>query len=138
MIVPPYLKKGDTIGLVCPAGYMHYEKAKTAIDVLQQWGFKVKVGATLGSNSKNYFSGSDEERLKDIQEMMDDNSVNAIMCARGGYGMTRIIDKIDFKKFIKHPKWIIGFSDITVLHAHLFTKYKIASMHAPMAAAFND
>jgi muramoyltetrapeptide carboxypeptidase len=64
--------------------------------------------------------------------------VKAIFCARGGYGMGRIIDDINFKKFMKNPKWIIGFSDITVLHSHLFTKYKIASLHAPMAAAFND
>src|SRR5438477_9129120 len=101
MIIPPYLKQSDTIGLVCPSGYMAKEKAQTAIDILQQWGFKIKVGATVGSDSKNYFSGTDEERLNDLQQMMDDDAVNAIMCARGGYGMTRIIDKISFKKFKK-------------------------------------
>ncbi len=138
MITPPYLSKGDTIGLVCPAGYMAREKAQTAIDVLQQWGFNVRVGNTLGSYSTNYFSGTDKERLDDLQQMMDDDDVKAVMCARGGYGMSRIIDKIDFKKFKKHPKWIIGFSDITVLHCHLFSNYKIASLHAPMAAAFSD
>jgi muramoyltetrapeptide carboxypeptidase len=136
--VPPYLKKGDTIGIVCPAGYMPPEKAATCINVLQQWGYKVKTGITLGGNSGNYFSASDAERLKDLQMMMDDPSVNAILCGRGGYGMGRIIDDINFSHFKKHPKWIIGFSDITVLHAHLFTNYKIASLHAPMAAAFND
>ena len=101
-------------------------------------GLPGKTGATLGSDSKNYFSGTDEERLDDLQQMMDDDSVNAIMCARGGYGMSRIIDKISFKKFKNHPKWIIGFSDITVLQCHLLSVYKIASLHAPMAAAFNE
>ena len=138
IIIPPYLKKGDTIGLVCPAGFMSLEKVQTAIDTLQQWGFKVKIGKTVGSGSKNYFSGTDDERLDDLQQMMDDKDINAIMCARGGYGMGRIIDDINFNKFKKNPKWIIGFSDITVLHSHLFAKYKIASLHAPMAAAFND
>lgn len=138
MIIPPYLKKGDIIGLVCPAGFMPLEKVQTAIDTLQQWGFKVKTGKTVGNESKNYFSGTDDERLDDLQQMMDDKDINAIMCARGGYGMGRIIDDINFNKFRKNPKWIIGFSDITVLHSHLFAKYKIASLHAPMAAAFND
>ena len=137
-IIPPNLQKGDTIGLVCPAGYMPLEKMQTAIDTLQQWGFKVKPGKTLGGNSINYFSSSDEERLNDLQQMLDDKNVKAILCARGGYGMGRIIDNINFKKYIKYPKWVIGFSDITVLHSHLYANYKIASLHAPMAAAFND
>jgi muramoyltetrapeptide carboxypeptidase len=136
--IPPYLKKGDTIGIVCPAGYMPQEKALTCISVLEQWGYKVKTGATLGGDSGNYFSGTDAQRLSDLQQMLDDNEVKAILCGRGGYGMGRIIDALDFSSFRKHPKWIIGFSDITVLHAHLYSRYKIASLHAPMAAAFND
>ncbi|MEX6686665.1 LD-carboxypeptidase [Danxiaibacter flavus] len=137
MIIPPYLKKGDTIGIVCPSGYMPFEKAQTCIDTLQQWGYKVKVGKTLG-NQSNYFSGTDEERLADLQAMLDDKSVHAILCGRGGYGLSRIVDDIDFRHFKKHPKWIIGYSDITLLHAHLYTKLKTASLHSPMAAAFND
>jgi muramoyltetrapeptide carboxypeptidase len=70
--------------------------------------------------------------------MLDDDEVKAILCARGGYGLSRIIDKIDFKKFKKQPKWIIGYSDITILHSHLYSNYYISSIHAPMAAAFND
>lgn len=136
--IPPYLKKGDTIGIVCPAGYMPLEKALTCISVLEQWGYKVKTGATLGGDSGNYFSGTDAQRLSDLQQMLDDHEVKAILCGRGGYGMGRIIDALDFSSFKKHPKWIIGFSDITVLHAHLYSRYKIASLHAPMAAAFND
>lgn len=138
MTTPPYLQKGDTIGLVCPAGYMPLEKVQTAIKTLQQWGFNVTVGKTVGGGSENYFSGPDEERLDDLQQMMDDENINAILCARGGYGTGRIIDKLDFKKLVKHPKWIIGFSDITVLQWHLYSNYKMASLHAPMAAAFND
>ncbi len=135
---PPYLKKGDTIGITCPAGYMARDKAQACIETLQQWGYQVMVGKTLGSNSTNYFSGTDEERLTELQALLDNESINAILCGRGGYGVSRIIDRLDFKKFKKKPKWIIGFSDITVLHGHIFTTCKIASIHAPMAAAFND
>ncbi len=138
MKIPPNLKKGDSIGIVCPSGYMALEKAQTCINTLQEWGFKVVVGNTLGSNSTNYFSGSDKERCYDLQTMLDDNDIKAVLFGRGGYGMGRIIDELNFKQFRKNPKWLIGFSDITVLHTHLFSNYKIASMHAPMAAAFND
>jgi muramoyltetrapeptide carboxypeptidase len=135
---PPYLKKGNTIGIVAPAGYMALEKMHTCIAVLEDWGYNVALGATTQSNSTNYFSGTDEERLNDLQAMLDNDNIHAILCARGGYGISRIIDDLSFKKFRKNPKWIVGFSDITVLHAHLFANYKIASLHAPMAAAFND
>lgn len=136
---PPYLEKGDTIGLVCPAGYMSSEKTVECIRVLSdEWGYQVKVGKTVGGDSLTYFSGTDEERLKDLQQMLDDDEVKAILCARGGYGTTHIIDSIDFSKFKKHPKWIIGYSDITLLHSHLYSNYYISSLHAPMAAAFND
>lgn len=138
MIIPPYLKKGDTIAITCPAGYMAAAKASTCISTLQSWGFEVMIGKTLGSNSSNYFSGTDDERADELQAMLDDSSINAILFGRGGYGMGRIIDRLDFKKFRKNPKWLIGFSDITILHMHVFNKYKIASMHAPMAGAFND
>jgi muramoyltetrapeptide carboxypeptidase len=136
--IPPYLKKGDTIGITCPAGYLDRVKTQSCINTLQSWGFEVMVGKTLGSKSDNYFSGPDEQRLHELQAMLDDDSVKAILCGRGGYGTSRIIDAIDFSKFKRKPKWIIGFSDITVLHCHLNTKLKIASLHAPMASAFND
>ena len=135
---PPYLKKGDTIGITCPAGYLAIAKAQACIETLQSWGFDVMVGKTLGSKSKNYFSGTDEQRRDEMQAMLDDENINAILCGRGGYGVSRIIDGLDFTNFKKKPKWIIGFSDITVLHAHLYTKIKVASLHAPMATAFND
>jgi muramoyltetrapeptide carboxypeptidase len=135
---PPNLKKGDTIAITCPAGYMAAEKAQTCIDTLQSWGYQVMVGKTLGSNSQNYFSGTDEDRRDELQAMLDDDNINAILFGRGGYGVGRIIDQLDFTKFKKKPKWIIGFSDITVLHNHIYTNLKIATLHAPMAAAFND
>lgn len=136
--IPPYLKKGDTIGITCPAGYMAAEKVQTCIATLQQWGYKVNTGNTVGGRSATYFSGTDEERLRELQQMLDDNHIKAILCGRGGYGTGRIIDRIDFKKFRKQPKWIIGFSDITVLHCHIHSNYGISTLHAPMAAAFND
>jgi muramoyltetrapeptide carboxypeptidase len=136
--VPPYLKRGDAIGLVAPAGFMPAEKMQTCLETLEGWGYTVVLGATTQSNSGNYFSGTDAERLHDLQQMLDNKAIKAIFCVRGGYGTSRIIDDLDFKKFRSHPKWIVGFSDITVLHCHLYTNYKIASLHAPMAAAFNN
>ncbi|NCU04912.1 MAG: LD-carboxypeptidase [Chitinophagaceae bacterium] len=135
---PPYLQPGDTIAITCPAGYMAKEKAQTCVTVLQQWGYEVLLGKTLGSKSKNYFSGTDEERLNELQAMLDAPEIKAILCGRGGYGVGRIIDRLDFTAFKKNPKWIIGFSDITILHAHINRNYKIATLHSPMAAAFND
>jgi muramoyltetrapeptide carboxypeptidase len=136
--IPPYLHNGDTIGMVAPSGFMPVEKMQICIETLMNWGYQVKAGSTTQSLSQNYFSGTDEERLDDLQQMLDDKQIKAIFCARGGYGLSRIIDRLDFKKFRKHPKWVIGFSDITVLHAHIYSRYKIATIHAPMAAAFND
>ncbi len=126
------------IAIVCPAGYMPLERAQTCIDTLQQWGYRVKIGATVGGKSDNYFSGTDEVRLADLQQALDDQDVKAILCGRGGYGITRIIDSIDFRHFRAHPKWIIGYSDITLLLSHLEVRFKLASLHAPMAAAFNE
>lgn len=136
--IPPYLKKGDTIGLVCPAGYMPIEKVQTCLDVLQEWGYRVKIGKTVGGGSATYFSGADEERLADFQQMLDDDAIKVVLCARGGYGTGRIIDKIDFTKFRKQPKWIVGYSDVTVLHSHIYSHFYISTLHAPMAGAFNE
>ena len=136
--IPSYLNDGDTIGIVCPAGYMAGEKVQACIDTLREWGWLVKTGLTVDAASENYFSGSDAERLEDLQLMLDDEKINAILFARGGYGVSRIIDRIDFKKFIARPKWLIGFSDITVLHSHIYNNLKISTLHGPMAGAFNN
>jgi len=136
--VPPYLQKGDTIALVCPAGLMPVEKLSECIRVLNEnWGFTTKVGTTIG-RQYHYFSGTDEERIEDFQHMLDDDNVKAILCARGGYGLSRIIDKIDFTRFTENPKWIIGFSDVTILHSHIYRNYNISTLHGPMANAFNE
>jgi len=136
--IPPYLQKGDTIGLVCPAGFMPVEKISECIRVINEdWGFTTKVGTTIGQQY-HYFSGTDEERKEDFQHMLDDENVKAILCARGGYGISRIIDKLDFTRFTEIPKWIIGFSDVTVLHSHIYRNYYISTIHAPMANAFNE
>lgn len=138
MIQPPALKKGDCVGITCPAGYMEAKKVQTCIHTLQAWGYEVMVGKTVGSKSNTYFSGTDEERRDELQAMLNDHSIKAILCGRGGYGVSRIIDQLDFKGLKKNPKWIIGFSDITVLHAHLNRRVGIITLHASMANAFND
>ena len=112
---PPYLQPGDTIGLTCPAGYLPAERAQDCINTLHNWGYNVMVGKTLGSDSATYFSGTDEARADELQAMLDDDSISAILCGRGGYGISRIIDKMDFSRFRKKPKWIIGFSDVTTI-----------------------
>jgi len=117
---------------------MAAERIVPCVNTLKSWGFRVKIGKTVGGVSSNYFSGTDEERLEDLQEMLDDEDLSAILCGRGGYGLSRIIDQVSFKKFRKSPKWILGYSDICLLHAHIYSNFNIASLHAPMAAAFNE
>ncbi|MCU0402982.1 MAG: LD-carboxypeptidase [Chitinophagaceae bacterium] len=135
--IPPYLRKGDTVGLICPAGFMPLEKTESFQHILKSWGFKVCLGKTVG-NQNYYFSGTDAERLQDLQNMLDMPDVKAIICARGGYGTSRIIDEVKWKHFKKFPKWIAGYSDVTVLNCHLFQKLNIASLHSPMAGAFEN
>lgn len=132
---PPFLKTGSTIGITCPAGYVSNDRVAYAIKVLEHWGFNVKPGDTVGAEHF-YFSGTDEQRLADLQNMLNDKNVDAILMGRGGYGMSRIIDKIDFTAFLNRPKWICGFSDITVLHSHLQANYVMPSLHSPMCGAF--
>ncbi len=135
MIQPPILIPGDTIGITCPAGSIPLEKVQNCILTLEKWGFKVKLGKTVGSK-KDCFSASDTERAAELQQMLDDANIKAVLCARGGYGLSRIIDQINFSGFNQNPKWVIGFSDITVLHAAI-QKQNTMSIHGPMAAAFN-
>lgn len=136
-VVPQYLRPGDTIGITSPAGYITAPDIEPAVTQMTSWGFKVKIGATIGKRDFG-FGGTDDERLKDFQEMLDDPSVRAIMCARGGYGMIRIIDRLDFTTLATRPKWIIGFSDVTVMHAHLNRNYGIASIHSKMCNSFPE
>jgi len=135
MIQPPHLKQGDLIGMVCPAGTLPAGKIKDCVKTLEAWGYQVQVGRTVGAQFHS-FAGTDAQRTKDLQKMLDNPKIKAIICGRGGYGVTRIIDQLDFTAFLKHPKWVIGFSDITILHAAL-QKQKVMSIHGPMSAAFS-
>ena len=134
---PPYLQPGDTIGITAPAGFITAEEIKPAVDLLQSWGYKVRTGDTIGQKDFT-FGGTDEQRLSDLQRMLDDREIKAILCARGGYGAIRIVDRINWSEFRAHPKWVIGFSDITVLHSHLHTQCKVASIHSKMTNSFPD
>ncbi len=133
--IPPYLKPGDTIGITSPAGYITLEEITPALIKLKEWGFTISIGNTIGKKDFT-FGGTDEERLQDFQQILDDKNIKAIMCARGGYGTVRFIDKIDFSFLKKNPKWIIGFSDVTVLHSHLNRNIHIASIHSKMCNSF--
>jgi muramoyltetrapeptide carboxypeptidase len=125
-INPPYLKKGDKIAITCPAKKLP-KPMDDAVNLLQSWGLEVVLGETVGL-SFHQFAGDDEQRAKDMQRFIDDDSIKAIIAARGGYGTIRMIDKVDFGNFARHPKWLVGFSDITILHAHLFSNYNIQTI----------
>jgi len=131
---PEFLKKGDKIGIVACARKISKEELQPAIAIFESWGLQVVLGKHV-FNADHQFSGTDEERAADLQSMLDDSSIKAVISARGGYGTVRIIDKIDFTTFKKHPKWIIGYSDITVLHSHIHT-IGFQTLHATMPINF--
>ncbi len=137
VVLPPYLKPGDQLGVTSPAGYITLADIQPAIKQIEQWGLVVKTGSTIGQRDFS-FGGTDTERVADFQQMLDDRAIKAIMCARGGYGFIRIIDRLDFTGFLRSPKWIIGFSDVTVLHCHLAHNYGVASIHSKMCNSFPD
>jgi len=130
MKTPSYLKPGDQVGIICTARSFSAEEAKPAIELLESWGLKPVLGKTIGINT-HQLGGTDQQRAEDLQQMIDNPEIKAIWIARGGYGTVRIIDKIDFSGFIQNPKWIIGFSDITVLHSHIHN-LGVATLHAIM------
>lgn len=134
MVSPQYLKTGDKIGIVACARKISPEEILPPADVLKSWGLEVVFSKNL-FHADNQFSGTDDERADDLQIMLDDTSIKAVISARGGYGTMRIIDKINFTKFKKHPKWMIGYSDITVLHSHIHN-LGIETLHATMPINF--
>jgi muramoyltetrapeptide carboxypeptidase len=136
MIIPPSLKAGDTIGILSIARKIHPSEIQVAVQKFKEWGFVVKISKTIGSEY-NQFSGTDKERADALQEMLDDENIKAIACARGGYGTSRILDQIDFSSFKKNPKWICGYSDITALHAHVVKNTGIAAIHSTMPVHFH-
>ncbi len=133
---PAFLKRGDKIAITCPAKKLPNPMTH-AIALIQSWGLEVVLGETVDA-SYHQFAGDDDFRAKDMQRFIDDDSIKAIIAARGGYGTIRMVDKVDFSNLAKSPKWLIGFSDITLLHAHIFTNYKIQSIHGQMPVNIPD
>ena len=137
LLIPPYLRNGDTIGITCPAGDITGKEIEPAVQLLQSWGFRVRIGDTVGK--KDFiFGGTDAERAADFQQMLNDPDLSAILCARGGYGAVHIVDQLDFSPLLQHPKWVIGFSDITVILCHLHTNFNLAAIHSKMCNSFPD
>lgn len=137
MTTPPYLKKGDKIAIVSPARKISPAEVEPAIRMFKTWGLEVVEGEHLYA-AWSQFAGSDDQRLADFQQMLDDDSIRAIICSRGGYGTVRIIDQLDFTRFVQNPKWIIGYSDVTVLHSHIHRHFGIETLHAIMPVNFKD
>ena len=134
MITPPHLQKGDSIAIVAPAGFLKSDESlKIGITLAEKWGLRVALGKNI-YKKEGHFAGSDDDRLTDLQEALDSPSIKAIWCARGGYGTNRIIDKLNFNNFQKNPKWVIGYSDITILLNHI-NNLGIESLHAMMATS---
>jgi muramoyltetrapeptide carboxypeptidase len=130
-MTPPYLKPGDKIGIVSTARKISREELQPAVECFEKEGFEIVFGKNL-FKELNQFSGTDDERAEDFQLMMDNPDIKAILCARGGYGTVRIIDKLDFTTFRKNPKWICGFSDVTVLHSHIWKNFGVETIHSIM------
>jgi len=136
MKIPEFLKKGDKVAIVCPASYIK-GNIDLALTVLKDWGLEVEVGATVSSQF-HQFGGTDAQRTQDLQQALDNPEIKAVFAARGGYGTVRIIDQLDFSTFAKNPKWLIGFSDITVLHSHIHNQLGIPTLHGQMPKSFDD
>jgi len=138
LIQPEYLKSGDTISIVAPSGVLNNfdDKITKAINIFKSWGLNVVIGNHI-FDKNGHFAGTDKNREKDFQKALDNKNIKAIWCARGGYGAVRIIDKLNFDNYLKNPKWIIGFSDITVIHNKL-NFLNSESIHAMMITGFED
>lgn len=134
MIIPKTLKKGDKVSIISTARKITIQELIPSIKILQSWGLEVVFGENLFKEN-NQFSGTKKQRVEDLQNAINDNSISAILCARGGYGTVQIIDDINFSNLKKNPKWIIGYSDVTVLHSHLHN-FGIATLHASMPIDF--
>ena len=131
MITPEFLQKGDTVGILATARKVDPSSLEPAIKLLESWGLHVVIGKTIGKE-ENQLAGPDWLRANDFQDMLDNPKIKAIWAAKGGYGTVRIIDRIDFTNFKKKPKWIAGFSDMTVLHSHI-NNMNIETIHSFMA-----
>jgi len=131
MTAPAFLKKGDTVGILATARKIDMVTLEPAVALLQSWGLNVVIGKTIGKED-NQLAGPDWQRATDFQEMLDNPKIKAIWSAKGGYGTVRIVDRLNFTAFKTKPKWIVGFSDVTVLHSHI-NNMDIETIHAMMA-----
>lgn len=134
---PTNLKKGDKIGIVATARKINLMELNPAIEIFRKWSLEIVLGKHI-FDEHYQFAGTDEDRYQDLQEMLDDEQIKAIIFARGGYGTIRIFDKINWTKFIKNPKWLIGFSDITTIHSYVSNYLDIETIHAIMPINFKD
>lgn len=134
---PSYLKKGDQIRILSTARKISESELNPAINLIERWGLKVSLGKYLFAES-DQFAGTTQERTEDLQEALDDPNIQAILCARGGYGSVKLIDQINFENFRNHPKWVVGYSDVTVLHNHINKNYDIQTLHATMPINFPE
>lgn len=130
-IKPDLLQKGDKIAIIATARKICLEELDASIKLFSSWGLDIIIGNSIGLE-ENQFAGNDKQRAEDFQRFLDDKDIKAIFCARGGYGTVRIIDKLDFSLFVKSPKWIIGYSDPTVLLSHIYFNYNIETIHGIM------
>jgi muramoyltetrapeptide carboxypeptidase len=133
---PQFLKKGDKVAITCPAKKL-FGDINDAVSLLESWGLEVVLGETVTASHHQY-AGTDALRRNDMQRFLDDSSIKAIFAARGGYGTVRIIDDLNFERFEKQPKWIIGFSDITILHSHIFKNCGVQTIHGQMPLNIPD
>lgn len=136
-IQPPFLKPGDEVAIISPAFAIDPEKIESAVKFLEKWDLKVRVGKNA-LRKEGPFAGTDRERLSDFQKMTSNKKIKAIFCSRGGYGMLKIIDRVDFSSLKSYPKWYIGFSDVTVLHLWLSEKCNIVSIHGEMPLNYSS
>jgi muramoyltetrapeptide carboxypeptidase len=136
-IQPEYLKPGDGVAIISPSFYIDEQKVVEAVSFLEKWGLNVFVGKNALKRT-GPFAGSDEDRLSDLQEMTNDSDIKAVFCSRGGYGVSKIISRVDFSALKKNPKWYVGFSDITVLHMWLSEVCGIMSIHGEMPVNYNN
>jgi muramoyltetrapeptide carboxypeptidase len=134
---PEYLKPGDKVAIISPSYAVDERIIKGGISQLEKWGLEVQVGENA-LKSRGPFAGDDMERLRDMQEATDDPDIRAVLCSRGGYGLARIIDRIDFSALRENPKWYVGYSDITVLHLWLSRLWGIMSVHGDMPVSYDD
>ncbi len=131
MLIPSPVKQGDKVIIVAPSGRLHKDDLNPVIALLKSWGLTVLIGDHV-FDDYGFFASDDDGRRVDLQSALDGNNVKVILCARGGFGLGRIIDSLDFQAFISNPKWLVGFSDITLLHMKLHS-LAIASIHGPVA-----